>query len=194
MTQIFFASNTPSVEHALSEVLSVLRADGNIGAIVLAHRDHLESMDKALWQKPQLAFMPHAMLNDPEAIAMPYILTHSTELENLPPQASQILYHPRNVSSTLKDAVLCEPIVRPLLINIGGDPLPIFARFNALLELIPSAEHPNHNGFSSISQSIQDGRLRYRHYRDRGYVLEHVTTNQSFASAFAAWWRKVSPS
>ncbi len=55
-----------------------------------------------------------------------------------------------------------------VLINLGSEPPPVFSRFERLMEIVTEDE-----------SDVQNGRQRYRFYKDRGYeLLSHDLRNR----------------
>ncbi|MCP3708911.1 DNA polymerase III subunit chi [Paraburkholderia sp. CNPSo 3274] len=103
-------------------------------AVVLAEPARLRAFDEMLWTFSPLDFVPHCMAESPHAGESPIVL--ATDLERAP--------HHR------------------VLLNLGAEVPPQFARFERLLEVVGDAP-----------DELASGRERYRFYRDRGYALNN---------------------
>jgi DNA polymerase-3 subunit chi len=91
-------------------------------------------IDKLLWTWPAIGFVPHCAAHDPLAAETPVLIAADAELPSG-----------------------CE-----VLLNLGADCPPHFARFERLLELVGTDEAER-----------QVGRNRYRFYLERGYKISN---------------------
>lgn len=150
------------------------------GAVVLC--EALEAVDRALWQKPQIGFNPHALYTDAQAVHMPLLIIDPAHLEDKNRSSPILQYQPLHIKPLTERP-------RSLLINIGANALPTFARFEKLLEIVPNQDYPPTAIFSKLSPILHAARERYRYYRNHSYALTHIGSGQSFAEAFAQWWQ-----
>jgi DNA polymerase-3 subunit chi len=102
--------------------------------VVLAEPARLAAFDEQLWTFAPLEFVPHCMAQSALAAETPVVL--ASDLEGAP-------HH-------------------QVLVNLGADVPPQFARFERLLEVVGNAP-----------EELSAGRERYRFYRDRGYALNN---------------------
>jgi len=133
MTRIDFHTNVgDSLLYACRLVRKAYQAGTQ--AVVLAEGARLRAFDEMLWTFSPLDFVPHCMAQSPHAGETPVVL--ATELESAPHHG--------------------------VLLNLGAEVPPQFARFERLLEVIGNAP-----------DELAAGRERYRFYRDRGYTLNN---------------------
>jgi len=102
--------------------------------VVTADAARLRAFNEMLWTFSALDFVPHCMADSQLAAQTPVVLAADPE------QA---------------------PHYR-ILLNLGADVPPQFARFERLLEVI-----------GDTNDELATGRERYRFYRDRGYTLNN---------------------
>jgi len=102
--------------------------------VVLAPPQRLRAFDEMLWTFSPLEFVPHCLAESPLANETPIVL--AADLAQTP--------HHR------------------VLLNLGAEVPPQFARFERLLEVI-----------GDTPDELAAGRERYRFYRDRGYALNN---------------------
>ncbi len=133
MTRIDFHTN---VGDALLYACRLLRKVYQAGhsTVVLADPARLRALDGQLWTFAPLEFVPHCMAQSALAAETPVVL--ASDLEGAP-------HH-------------------QVLVNLGGDVPPQFARFERLVEVVGNAP-----------EDLTAGRERYRFYRDRGYALNN---------------------
>jgi DNA polymerase-3 subunit chi len=133
MTRIDFHTNVgDSLLYACRLVRKAYQAGTQ--AVVLADAARLRAFDEMLWTFSPLDFVPHCMADNPHAGETPVVL--ATDLERAPHHS--------------------------VLLNLGAQVPPQFARFERLLEVIGDAP-----------DELAAGRERYRFYRDRGYTLNN---------------------
>jgi len=96
-------------------------------------------IDKMLWTWPATGFVPHCALHDPLAAETPVLIAADDET---PPW--------------------CE-----VLLNLGDECPPHFARFERLLEIVAADE-----------ENRKAGRARYKHYQERGYPIATHKLNE----------------
>jgi DNA polymerase-3 subunit chi len=104
--------------------------------------DMASRIDRMLWTWPAIGFVPHCMAHDALAGETPVLIAAG---EDVPGDCG-------------------------VLLNLGADSPPHFARFERLLELVGRAD-----------EEKAAGRERYKFYRDRGYAI----TNHDLAKAGA---------
>ena len=92
-----------------------------------------QRIDRMLWTWPAIGFVPHCLAGDPLAPETPVLIASDSEA-------------PEGIE---------------LLLNLGAESPPHFARFERLLEIV-----------SLDDEDRQAGRARYKFYRDRGYAIE----------------------
>jgi DNA polymerase-3 subunit chi len=92
-----------------------------------------QRIDRMLWTWPANGFVPHCLAGDALAAETPVLIAGDSEA-------------PEGVE---------------LLLNLGAESPPHFARFERLLEIVSSEE----------AERIA-GRARFKFYRDRGYAIE----------------------
>ncbi len=133
MTRIDFHFNTPDkLGYGCRLVRKAWRAGHRI--VVFSNEpDQLAAFDEALWTFSPQDFIPHVMVGDPLAVQTPIVLTvHDPATDD-----------------------------RDLLINLGTQTPPGFARFERLIEVVASDDADR-----------EQGRQRWRFYRDRGYPID----------------------
>lgn len=91
-----------------------------------------DALDALLWRAPATGFVPHCRLASPLASETPILVDHD----------------------------LAHQGPAEVLINLYPAPPPFFARFERLLEIIPSDP-----------AGVAAGRERWRFYKERGYTL-----------------------
>jgi DNA polymerase-3 subunit chi len=92
-----------------------------------------QRIDRMLWTWPAIGFVPHCVAGDALAAETPVLIAGDGE-------------GPEGVE---------------LLLNLGAESPPHFARFERLLEIVSTDE----------AERIA-GRARFKFYRDRGYAIE----------------------
>ncbi len=92
-----------------------------------------QRVDRMLWTWPAIGFVPHCLAGDPLAAETPVLIATGSEA-------------PDDVA---------------LLLNLGAESPPHFARFERLFEIV-----------STEDEDRLAGRARYKFYRDRGYAIE----------------------
>ncbi len=92
-----------------------------------------QRIDRMLWTWPAIGFVPHCMAGDSLAAETPVLIAGDSDA-------------PEGVE---------------LLLNLGAESPPHFARFERLLEIV-----------STDDQERMAGRARFKFYRDRGYAIE----------------------
>lgn len=100
--------------------------------IYAPHAETASRIDRLLWTWPAIGFVPHCAVHDPLAPDTPVLISADADM---PPE--------------------CE-----LILNLGEECPPHFARFARLLEVVGRDEAER-----------QAGRARYRFYLDRGYRI-----------------------
>ena len=99
-----------------------------------------DALDKLLWHYPTTAFIPHCKSDSEAAATMPVVLNSGSE--NFP-------HH-------------------DLLISLHSEWMPLFSRFERVIEII-----------GSDAEDRRMGRERYKLYRDRGYELRHIDLSKA---------------
>jgi DNA polymerase-3 subunit chi len=92
-----------------------------------------QRIDRMLWTWPAIGFVPHCLAGDALAAETPVLIA--------------------------SDAGAPEGV--ELLLNLGAESPPHFARFERLLEIV-----------STDDEERLAGRARFKFYRDRGYAIE----------------------
>jgi len=137
MTRIDFHTNVgDSLLYACRLVRKAYQAGTQ--AVVVAEAARLRAFDEMLWTFSPLDFVPHCAADSPHAGDTPVVL--ATDVERVP--------HHR------------------VLVNLGAQVPPQFARFERLLEVV-----------GNEADELAAGRERYRFYRDRGYTLNNYRQN-----------------
>ena len=107
-----------------------------VPALVYAPEPALaRELDQLLWVTPSGSFLPHCGADDPLAGETPVVIAADLASDCAPPNDK-------------------------LLINLGNDIPPGFARFQRIIEVV-----------SNDGEAREQGRKRFRHYRDRGYEI-----------------------
>jgi DNA polymerase-3 subunit chi len=133
MTRIDFHSN---VGNSIAYACRLARKAYLSGQalVVLAEPARLKVFDEQLWTFAPLEFVPHCMAGNALEAQTPVVLTDSLDA---------VGHH-------------------QILLNLGSDVPPQFARFERLLEVV-----------GNDPDELAAGRERYRFYRDRGYALNN---------------------
>jgi DNA polymerase-3 subunit chi len=92
-----------------------------------------QRIDRMLWTWPAIGFVPHCLAGDALAAETPVLIASDSGA-------------PEGVE---------------LLLNLGAESPPHFARFERLLEIV-----------STDDEERLSGRARFKFYRDRGYAIE----------------------
>ena len=92
-----------------------------------------QRIDRMLWTWPAIGFVPHCLAGDALAAETPVLIASDSGA-------------PEGVE---------------LLLNLGAESPPHFARFERLLEIV-----------STDDEERLAGRARFKFYRDRGYAIE----------------------
>lgn len=92
-----------------------------------------QRIDRMLWTWPAIGFVPHCLAGDALAAETPVLIASDSGA-------------PEGVE---------------LLLNLGAESPPHFARFERLLEIV-----------STDDDERRAGRARFKFYRDRGYAIE----------------------
>jgi DNA polymerase-3 subunit chi len=92
-----------------------------------------QRIDRMLWTWPAIGFVPHCLAGDALAAETPVLIASDSGA-------------PEGVE---------------LLLNLGAESPPHFARFERLLEIV-----------STDDDERLSGRARFKFYRDRGYAIE----------------------
>lgn len=132
MTRVDFHFNAPD---KIDYGCRLLRKAYRAGQRVVVHCDdpaQLDVLDRALWTFSALDFIPHVRAHDPLAAETPIILSSS------------------DIASPDRD----------IIVNLGQDTPPGYARFERLIEVVSTDERDR-----------ELGRQRWRFYRDRGYPI-----------------------
>ncbi len=93
-----------------------------------------EALDQLLWHYPPTAFIPHCRSHEPAADEMPVVIDRD----------GQRFPHSE------------------VLINLHTDCLPVFSRFERVIEIV-----------ALDAEDSRLGRERFAFYRDRGYEMRH---------------------
>ena len=136
MTEIAFHFNAPD---KLAHACRLLRKAVNSGARVVVTGDtaSLQALDTLLWTFSAHDFLPHCRAGSPaeQLLASPVVL--AAQIEGGP----ELPHH-------------------QVLLNLGDDVAPGYARFLRVIEVVTLDE-----------QARQKARLRWKHYADRGYSM-----------------------
>lgn len=163
MTKINFFYNVLEVENTIAQICNEIIKKRESAIILVA--DNLGSeLNRILWQKPQLAFIPHSQPTYPKAHNLAFLLCEDKVFNDA--FDSLLTYNP-----IYADIKTPQNLKRNILINLGGDTLPHFASFDLVYEIVPAQDLPTYPAFPNIGSVIRSARERFRHYRDSGYEI-----------------------
>lgn len=162
MTKIYFYFNVREIDQLINKIADEITSANNSGFILVG--DSLsELINRALWQKPQLAFIAHALPNYPQINNLPFVVCENKDFAE---KFEELLnFEPINVN------VENQKLKRNTIINLDGNPLPRFASLGVVYEIIPHPEILTHSAFPAPDKAILRARERFRHYRERGYEI-----------------------
>ena len=132
MTSIDFYFNAPDRLQVACRLAGKALSQKQRLLVYAPEPDTASRIDRMLWTWPAIGFVPHCMAHDALAAETPVLIAAG---EETPPG--------------------CE-----LLLNLGAECPPHFARFGRLLEVVSADE-----------QDKQSARARYRFYQERGYRI-----------------------
>lgn len=135
MTRVDFYHNA---ESRLETAARIVRKAYRLGVPTLVYAPEpalARELDQLLWQIPNGSFMPHCSAEDPLAAETPVVIAQALTSDRPPPNDK-------------------------LLVNLGAEVPPGFARFERIIEVV-----------STDDGAREQGRARYRHYRGRGYEI-----------------------
>ena len=132
MTSIDFYFNAPDRLQVACRLAGKALAQKQRLLVYAPDPDTASRIDKMLWTWPAIGFVPHCMAHDRLAAETPVLIAAG---EETPPACG-------------------------LLLNLGGECPPHFARFERLFEVVGADE-----------EERKAGRARYRYYLDRGYRI-----------------------
>lgn len=134
MTRVDFYTSSPDKLRTACQ-LSHKAMQSGVRVMLSAEAGILDALDKLLWQFPATGFLPHCRSDQAESAQMPIVLGDGQA--NFPDHQ--------------------------LLINLHDECVPVFSRFERVIEIIST--DPADSG---------RGRERFKFYRDRGYELSHT--------------------
>ena len=147
MTKVDFYTGSPDKLRTACQLSQKAMQNGIRAIISLPDATTMDALDKLLWHYPPSAFIPHcrsdaaAAGQEPEDLSdWPVILDHGGD---------KFPHH-------------------ELLINLHGECMPFFSRFERVIEIIGNNE-----------EDSRAGRERFRFYRDRGYELHHIDLSRA---------------
>jgi len=147
MTKVDFYTGSPDKLRTACQLSQKAMQNGIRAIISLPDATTVDALDKLLWHYPPSAFIPHcrsdaaAAGQEPEDLSdWPVILDHGGD---------KFPHH-------------------ELLINLHGECMPFFSRFERVIEIIGNNE-----------EDSRAGRKRFRFYRDRGYELHHIDLSRA---------------
>ena len=147
MTKVDFYTGSPDKLRTACQLSQKAMQNGIRAIISLPDATTVDALDKLLWHYPPSAFIPHcrsdaaAAGQEPEDLSdWPVILDHGGD---------KFPHH-------------------ELLINLHGECMPFFSRFERVIEIIGNNE-----------EDSRAGRERFRFYRDRGYELHHIDLSRA---------------
>lgn len=135
MTRIDFYHNAESRLETAARIVRKAYRQG-VPALVYAPEPALaHEIDQLLWTMTPGDFLPHCASGDPLAGETPVLIANELASDKAPPSDQ-------------------------LLVNLGSEIPPGFARFERVIEIVATDD-----------ESRTLGRVRFRHYRDRGYEI-----------------------
>lgn len=145
MTEIAFHVNTPD---KLDYACRLLRASQKKAAKVLVcgQPDVLRQLSTALWAMTPVEFLPHCFVDAPPAVLA------NSPIVLLPGLMAEL--------STEQSEALNVALQQEVLLNLGAALPSGFERFARLIEVV-----------SQDDADLQSARVRWKHYKDRGYAL-----------------------
>jgi DNA polymerase-3 subunit chi len=135
MTEISFYSGVANPLSATAKLVAKAYAQGRRVRVVTPDAAATATLDKLLWELEPEGFLPHVNLASPHAAKTPIIVDHARE-------------HSGAID---------------VLINLGAEPPPFFARFERMFEIIGRDD-----------EGATAGRERWKFYKERGYPLTHT--------------------
>jgi DNA polymerase III subunit chi len=138
MTRVDFYFNAPDRLHVACRLAGKALAAGERMLVYAPEADLASRVDRLMWTSPASGFVPHCAADDPLAPDTPVVIARG---EDAPGDFS-------------------------LLLNLGAECPPHFARFERLLEVVSTDE-----------QDRAAARERHRQYKSRGYA----STNHDLA-------------
>jgi DNA polymerase-3 subunit chi len=147
MTKVDFYTGSPDKLRTVCQLSQKAMQNGVRAVISLPDAATMDALDKLLWHYPPSAFIPHCRNRaapagqEPADLSdWPVILDHSGD---------RFPHH-------------------ELLINLLDECMPLFSRFERVIEIIGNNEADS-----------RAGRERFRFYRDRGYELHHFDLSKT---------------
>lgn len=140
MTEIGFYSGVANPLVATARLIGKAHRQGRRVRVVTADAAATAALDALLWTEPPESFLPHVTLDSPHAAQTPVIIDHRRE-------------HRGAID---------------VLINLGVEPPPFFARFERLFEIV-----------GRDAALVDAGRARWKFYSERGYPLTHTVMQAS---------------
>jgi DNA polymerase-3 subunit chi len=134
MTRVDFYFNAPDRLQVACRLAGKALAAGERMVVYAPEAELASRVDRLLWTWPATGFVPHCAADDPLAAETPVLIARGEEA----------------------------PGEVPLLLNLGADCPPHFARFERLLEVV---------GTDDAERDA--ARKRYREYKSRGYAITH---------------------
>ncbi len=134
MTKVDFYTGSPDKLRTACQLSQKAMQNGLKTVISLPDAASCDALDKLLWIYPDTGFLPHCLSDAEHAAQTPVLLSYNNDT---------FPHH-------------------DLLINLRGECMTFFSRFERLIEIIGTDE-----------EDSRLGRNRYKFYRDRGYELRH---------------------
>ncbi|MGB9094372.1 MAG: DNA polymerase III subunit chi [Gallionella sp.] len=141
MTKVDFYTGSPDKLRTVCQLSQKAMQNGVRAIISLPDATTVDALDKLLWHYPPSAFIPHCRSDAATAGQKPADLSDWPVI--LDHGGDRFPHH-------------------ELLINLLDECMPIFSRFERVIEIIGNNE-----------EDSRAGRERFRFYRDRGYELHH---------------------
>jgi len=140
MTKVDFYTGSPDKLRTACQLSHKAMQNGVRTVISAPDSATADALDKLLWHYPATAFIPHGRGDADASEQMPVILDHGGD---------KFPHH-------------------ELLINLHGECMPYFSRFERVIEII-----------GSDAEDSRMGRERFKFYRDRGYELHHIDLSKT---------------
>lgn len=133
MTRVEFLHGAADRLAEAARLIGELYREGSRVVVYAPDAETAARLDRTLWTQPATGFVPHCAAGCVLAAQTPVVIA----------------------------SALDAGVAGDVLINLGGEPPPGFARFARLIEIVGTDQ-----------ADVLPARSRYRHYRDRGYALQ----------------------
>ena len=128
--------------------------------IHVENQQEAQALDELMWDYPKHRFLPHEVLSENGTG-----IASQTALEQITETSNESLSHGTNIPQIPIQIGIGNPTYTAgLLINLGHQVPAFFGRFDRLAEVV-------------VGETKEQGRERYKHYRDRGYQIHHHDLN-----------------